>query len=545
MNHNGLVADVCIVGAGPAGLTLASELARRDLTIVLLESGAADFDAAANALNALEPPESQYATHSESRRRQLGGTAWKWNTMLGHSPAARFIRLDDVDFEARDWLPHSGWPFAASELAPFYQRAEALLGVDHRDDQAETAEAWFSLDASPVRTVVERFALAGIFTQRLPLKLGAASNVAVLTHSTVTGLVTDPTGVRVAGVRFVRPGGGSSEVRARVVVLAAGGIENARLLLMPDPLHPRGIGNSNDLVGRYFMDHHRLDWGNLEPERPELFDSAAIYDLAPGRGGYRMGKLTIAPQVLRSEQLLNSSLTVAPRHGAEHHRLVRLIRGLRSQTGARRLHTMMEIGREWKPASRLVDTGLRLAWHQRRWPAHIDAGMWSRMPRLAARFGAFKLLQIVEQSPHPENRVVLINARDGLDQPRVRVKCRLTSVDFDSMRRSRDLLAATFVRQQIGCALPNQELLLHNEGGIHHHMGTTRMHSDPRRGVTDSNAEVHDLRNLFVAGSSVFPTGGYANPTLTILALAIRLADHIAARTMEPTLTSVGAGSAT
>lgn len=502
--------------------------------MLLLESGGVDFDATANALNTLDPSESPYATHSESRRRQLGGTAHKWNTRLGNSWGARFIRLSGVDFEPRDWMPDSGWPFGLGDLEPYYDQAETLCGVSHQHDDMEAEGAWFGCVDSPLRTYVERFGLSRIFTHQIPSQLRAARRVVVVTHATVTELLTDPSGVRIEGVRFQRPGGATNMVTASVVVLAAGGIENARLLLLSRGVHQNGLGNNHDLVGRYFMDHHRLDWGILLPARPELFESAGVFDLMKSGHAFRMGKLTIGPAELRSHTLLNTSLQLTPRLSEEHHRVVELMRKLLSRNSGAKLQTMAALARNRKLVADVSDTGMRLAWHQRRFSGRIDEGMWSRLPRNGIRFGSFGLLQIIEQSPSPGNRVMLIDDRDSLGQPRVQVECRLQPLDIDSAQRARSLIAESFDRRHLGVVVANEGLPLQKKGGIHHHIGTTRMHVSPRKGVTDAKGEVHDVHNLFIVGSSVFPTGGYANPTLTILALALRTADCIGGRLTSP-----------
>jgi choline dehydrogenase-like flavoprotein len=509
---------------------MAARFAGQRLSVLLLESGGFNFDQAANDLNTIERSDSPYTTYGESRRRQVGGTAHLWNTRLGHAWGARFIRLSDVDLEARDCVPNSGWPFSVRELASYYDQAEAVCRAGHDDDEKEAEGAWFRCAESPVGTYVERFGLARVFTHDLPSQLHADQSVALVAHATVTELLTDPSGVRIAGIRYVRPGGTSDTVEASVVVLAAGGIENARLLLLSRAVHKSGLGNAHDLVGRYFMDHHRFDWGVLLPAHPDVFDGAHIFDLLPARRGFRMGKLTVAPAILRSAQLLNSSVQVTPRLSSEQYRIVTLARQLVARNGGGRLEALADLGRKWRLGAGIADTGLRLAWHQKRFPGRLDFGMWSRLPGRSARFAALRLLQIIEQAPCPDNRVRLIEARDSLGQPRVRVECGIQSGDIDSMFRTRSLIAAELDRKRIGRVAANDGLILQKTGGIHHHIGTTRMHASSRHGVTDANAEVHDVRNLFIVGSSVFPTAGYANPTLTILALAIRTADHIAHR---------------
>ena len=519
---------------------MGARLARTGLSVLLLESGGLDFDAAANALNRLDSSESLYAPRTHSRRRQLGGTAHLWNTRLRQQWGARLIRLDPVDFETRGWLPDSGWPFGIAAIDPFYNEAEALCGISHERDDDEAKGAWFGREDSPIRTYVERFAYGHVFTRDLPKQLKRARNVVVTTNATVTELVSDSSGVRIRGVMCERPGHLRKLVEASVVVLAAGGIENARLMLLSRDVHKKGLGNAHDLVGRYFMDHHRLDWGALVPERAAIIDSAGIFDLVQSKGSYRMGKLTVAPHVLRAEQLLNSSIELAPRLAEDQRRLLSFMRDFVSKPSANAIVTANTLGRSWRSTVGLAETAIQLGWRQGRFPGSVKRGMWSGLKGNHNRFGSFSLLQVIEQGPHDSNRVQLTNLRDELGQCRIQVDCQLHASDLDSVYRTRSLIKEELVRKQIGTVVGREDFCLHQVGGIHHHMGATRMHSSPHRGVTDPQGEVHGVRNLFVVGSSVFPTGGYANPTLTILALAIRTAAYVAQRLVEPAPIAVG-----
>jgi choline dehydrogenase-like flavoprotein len=166
---------------------------------------------------------------------------------------------------------------------------------------------------------------------------------------------------------------------------------------------------------------------------------------------------------------------------------------------------------------------------------NVARGGWSRLPANDRRFEVVDMVHQVEQAPDPNNRVTLGEQRDELGMPLARVSSQWSEVDLNSLRRNRRLLAEQLERAGIGRVIdPTADgpPSLHQLGGMHHHMGTTRMHVDPARGVVDSNLRVHGVDNLFVAGSSVFPTAGYANPTLTLLALSIRLADHLRGRTL-------------
>jgi choline dehydrogenase-like flavoprotein len=311
-------------------------------------------------------------------------------------------------------------------------------------------------------------------------------------------------------------------------VLAAGGIENPRLLLLSRSARPEGIGNRHDLVGRFFMDHHNVRSGFLVPASGRLLDAASLYDLRLVRGTPVMAKLRIAERVARAERLLNAAVRLEPGRASNRIRAVGALRRARREglTGGRQAAALARD--VVADAPRLVLAGLRtLAPRSRR-------GLygWSELRAKRWRFDGFHVEIQVEHAPDPANRVLLGEDRDPLGLPRAAIRWRWSDVDLASLRRVQAILADECARAGIGrLELPPADAPpeVTAPGGIHHHMGTTRMHPDERQGVVDADCRVHGVPNLFVAGSSVFPTGGYANPTLTIVALAIRLADHLKA----------------
>jgi choline dehydrogenase-like flavoprotein len=278
------------------------------------------------------------------------------------------------------------------------------------------------------------------------------------------------------------------------------------------------------------MDHHRINGGRLVPADPRLFDRAAIYDLRPVGGHYVMGKLTPTADLMRREGLLNSSTLLRPQPGPRTDAAVEAAK--RFASGLRRGRPdVTALGAALAGSPYLLGTGLRLARHQWRFPPDIGRGRWSFLPNNHRRFQSFELIHQCEQAPHPANRVTLGSERDHLGLPRASVRTRWSEADVHSIRRLHEVLEGYFSASGLGHVLRRQtdQPDLHNAGGMHHHLGTTRMHPDERRGVVDLDCRVHGTANLYVASGSVFPTGGYANPNLTIAALAIRLADRVKA----------------
>lgn len=527
--------DLCIVGGGPAGLALARELLGAPLQIGLVESGDVVFDPTLQRLNELEPGGTPLEPGADTRRRQLGGMANLWNTYIQRNQAAaRYLPLDAIDFEQRDWLPHSGWPFSRADLDPYYRRAAAQIGFGSELDGAGSIGAVRPLPLEPTvfTLTLERFQTAAGFTDAAVEMARRSDRWTVLTRSTVTEIVLASDGRSVDHLRVQSDAARGFTILPRYVVLATGAIENARLLLVSNRQRPAGVGNEHDLVGRYYMDHHRVNGGRLIPASPLLFARTQAYDLRRYDGQYRMGKITLADETLRREHLLNISTLLWPRPAAEMDQAVDAI-GPFLRAVRRGSPQALAIGRQVVGGWRyLLGTGVPLMWQQRRLHPDISRGGWSQLRRNAQRFTSFEIVHQCEQRPAPENRVQLGRTRDALGQLRAVVRLRWSELDIASIRRAQALLAEHVCRAGIGRIIAPpfaDDPELHGPPGIHHHMGTTRMHADPRQGVVAADLRVHGLGNLYIAGSSTFPTGGYANPTLTIVALSIRLADQLRA----------------
>lgn len=548
-----LDAELCIVGGGPAGLTLARALAGRERRVLVLESGgpAPAPDTQALAEGALVATAPTFPPLHESRARALGGTAHLWNSARAHGESGfRCGPLDPIDFERRDWLPHStGWPFGRETLDAYYERAQQACGLGPwAYDGAAWADASvrpLPLEAVGLTSSVWQFGAQHTFTGDARAELARRDDVHVYLHAGVTALETSADGATVTGLRVARPDGSTLTVRAGAVVLAAGGIENARLLLLSRGANAaqHGLGNEHDLVGRYFMEHQWVDAGTLVPADRTLFARAAFYDTRRVRGTLVTGKLDLAGDVLRRERLLNVSAALVPSHRLAHRVNWDAAEAFDDVLKhARRLRLppqpLRRLARTVRGADFVAVRILRRLSHDRlcRYletpPQLIPGCSWSDMPDLERRFHHFHVVLHCEQAPHPDNRIVLDERRDAFGVPRARLHWAWREADVDSVRRALRHLAGAVQRGGLGTlrvALDGDRPRLRYPG-LHHHMGTTRMHPDARHGVVDEQGRVHGVRNLWIAGCSVFPSGGYINPTLTIVALALRLADHLRAR---------------
>lgn len=514
--------DLCIVGAGPAGITIARELMGTRTRICLLDSGGRDVERRAQRHNRGESVGYPIRL-SRSRVRAFGGSSRLWGPAgtsrpLGLEEGLVVRPLDLIDFESRPGLPWSGWPFDRAHLEPWYASAQAVCQAGPYDYDPvgwEGAGPALPLADDAVGTTV--FVHGSATFDGYHAEVADAPNITLLQHATVTELLPDDQPDRVDRVRVRRDDGSGYFVKARVVVLAAGGIENPRLLLLSCRSHPTGLGNRYDLVGRYFAERLSGRSGHVVADRPELIDQAGFYGIRPARGTRVQGAFRVADAVQRERQLRNCAFFLLKRDASITAEGVRSVATLVKAAGRRPLAT------DVSGHLRNIVTGARSL-------AGLAAGS------IATRFGGGSgrpqvlVLRVQgEQAPNADSRITLGERTDDFGLPVARVDWRIDAADRASIRTSQELLDAALraaglgrVEHMLGAEHP--PMLFE---GNHHHLGATRMHADPRRGVVDADLKIHGVRNVYVAGSSVFPTYGSSNPTLTIVALALRLADHI------------------
>lgn len=529
--------DVCIAGAGVAGITLAREFVAAGFDTCIVESGGLKPDKATQSLYYGENIGLPYYPLDTARGRFFAGTAHYWGVKLpGQGMGVRLRALDPIDFEHREWVPHSGWPFDKSHLDPYYERAHRFLKIgpysyetaDWADPDSRPA---FSFTGDRVRTAMFQFARREIFFKDFRDEIDRAPRIRTLLHGNVVEIETAESGSAVTGFRVACLNGNRFRVEARLFILATGGIEVPRMMLLSNAVWKTGIGNANDLVGRFFMEHPHLWTGNFIPASVAVSNAMGLYEVHRRNGTHVMGKITIGEKTLREEKLLNWVTSIHPDFQLSYnHYLGHNTRGVSAY-------------REFKKAvmkERRISSKILL--HLR--DMILDGKSIARGVYRKFR-GAFKrdfersrhvavcwLNPMVEQAPNPESRVVLGEELDDLGQRRANLDWRLTPLDTYTFTRAQEILDEELRRAGLG------QLIIHtraneiprNLHGGWHHMGTTRMHGNPKLGVVDGHCRVHGIDNLYIAGASVFPTSGYANPVLTTVAIVIRLADHIKQR---------------
>ncbi len=523
--------DVCIVGAGAAGIAMALEFAGKPVDVVLLEGGGLQPDAATQALYGGENVGLAHEPPNESRSRYLGGSTNCWGGWCRP--------LDAIDFEERPWVEDSGWPISRDDLLPYYKRSHTLLELgdfnydaDHWSAEiARQKAALFPLAGLELRNVINQLSPPTRFGAVYRSQLSGASNVKTFLYANATEILTDETASEARGVGVRTLSGNNFAVSAKIVVLAAGGIENARLLLLSNSVETAGLGNKRDLVGRYYMDHPRLQSTRLliaDAQRYRPLYDATLHRIHRGRGpGKRRleAHLAPAPDTQRRMRLLNSRTYLVARHGDDVSKSYFALKGLQ-----RTLYGRRQFGYPLAKVSRDVLRQLPiLLAHAPRTALTVAEVLLN--PILNNR--EFSLETVLEPAPNRESRVTLAEDRDQLGLNQVRVDWRLTQQDQDHFKTLNSLIVEGLARS--GVATPVEPRSAEPDPwpgkivGCWHHMGTTRMHQDPAKGVVDPDCRLHGVHNLFVAGSSVFPTVGSDSPTITLVALALRLSARIVA----------------
>ena len=529
--------DVCIIGSGPAGLTIARELSRSGQRVCILESGGQKLEADAQDLNKgmVDSPQGyREQTLREGRRRQFGGSAHLWNHELrGESTQhIRYVSFDEIDFEHRDWIPESGWPFDRSALLPFYEHAQEICGIGSFEVLKQTALAetnhlqpWTT---ERLESAISQFGSSDIFLDTYRQVLSKDTQVTIILHAVLLEFEMDSLSRTITGAQVAGANGKNFTVQAKRFILAAGGLENARILLLQEKLQPGGLGNQNDMVGRCYMDHPSLTLGTLTPHSTTTFAKAAFYDQHNVAGHSIMGKLHIRPEIMRREKMLNICAVLVPHFKNLRSNIPDVLRQLFTK-GPRFIWQHFG-GKQTENYSAPANGEAHQSMRQRLLQGYYGECFcgWSRLNALENRFNEFGVRSLVEQSPDRSNRIVLQEERDGYNQRKTKVIWRWNEVDLRSIRRAQEIFAGELASFGRFTPVPEnagpQPRLFYSP---HHFMGTTRMHTDPKNGVVNADGRVHDVSNLYVAGSSVFPTSGFANPTFTMIALALRLAKHL------------------
>jgi choline dehydrogenase-like flavoprotein len=533
-------ADICIVGAGAAGITLAQEFAGSPVTVCLLESGDLDFNWQTQSLYTGANVGLRYFDLDVCQIRYFGGNTNAWGGWCRP--------FDAIDFSHRSWVPNSGWPFPAAELRHYYREAHALCQIagDDYDPGRAAAEIGHArarllpFDPRKLETSVYRFSAPTRFGQVYREAVRKAANIRCYLNANVLKIRTTDDARTATELSVGTLSGTRFSVTAKHFVLAAGGIENTRLLLLSNDVVANGLGNQNDLVGRFFMEHPHTKRRLIARARamPSAFYGLTFRDRALS------ARLSLPVALQEQEELLNYSGNIHPVYFGHN---------TPGWLAFRKLVLSIDSARQSDPYVRFPPYGRRgLTLSE-----VFDIARQFDRVTLAAflqyfqpdRFiSGFVLESKSEQAPNPDSRVSLDHARDAFGLNRVKLDWRMLPIDRRTVVRAEEIIGEELQRLGIGTLAPLDPAEIEGwptnlEGGWHQ-IGTTRANDDPKRGVVDANGKMHGMANLFVAGSSVFPTGGAAPPTLTIVAMALRLAGHLRRKLGMPARSELAAPAA-
>ncbi len=511
-------ANVCIIGAGAAGILLATQLAEQGLSVVLLEAGGLQLEARSQGIYRTELAGQRYTGTTRGRFRTLGGSTTQWGGQL--------LELDDFDFEPRKHVKGSGWPIKKADLIPFYVRAMRFAGLRlaEREDHRVWARLGLSIcDLGPeFRMKYSRWCPERDFAVLQRTMLRDSSRLQGLYHANVIGFVLNDSSSAIEGVRVRGYEGAETVITADRYVLSLGGIETNRLLLQPVKGNP-APWQKNGLLGQHFQDHISL---NGIPIKEVSTQPAARYFGYATLNNFRYhNKIHLSLQEQVKAGSLNVAGTIGPWRKDQPERdaaivmLREVVRKGRRPTAA-----------EWGPAARYLP-GLT-------WEA-LSQRLLGELPDDGPEWKRLMLTVHSEQSPQSASLITLTEEQDALGLLRAKVDWRISDQELLTLRtyvkRAMDVFAARrFARVVPPKGFFEDDALVRSMcTDSYHHMGGTRMSGDSQTGIVDTDLKVHGVDNLFVCSSSVFPTGGFSNPTLTILALAIRLGDHLRDKTVS------------
>ncbi|MGR9085630.1 MAG: FAD-dependent oxidoreductase [Gammaproteobacteria bacterium] len=536
---------VCVIGAGAAGCTLALELARNGIDVILLEAGAqAAGKRPDDDLEGHIATERHHAPLDECRGRQLGGTTALW--------VGRCVPMDPIDLDRRDYVKGSGWPIRFEELARHYPRANYYCHAG--DDAYDVATALSNAPSAIVPGFVdddivtcsrlERWSLPTHFGKHYRSELIGQKNIRLLVNSFCTRIELSPVERIVNSLTVATEPGKHFRVSADFYVVAGGGLETTRLLLASNSVDGEGIGNTSGHLGRYYMGHL---FGSIAEIDFSGDPRQTIYGFERDRQGvYCRRRFWLTPEAQKKEKILNTAFWLTnpaaanPKHGSGILSAAYLALNL---PYLRDILAPPAIRKAFRGAPRQDPI----------WPHLVNilsdfpnTAVFStqflikrliprrRIPALFIpnRFNRYDLHYHAEQTPQWSNRVSLLDQCDRFGMPRLRVEFGYSAQDVDSVLRAHQVLADQLeTHQKVGTLAYKQgdlrTMILDQARDGFHQIGTTRMSVDEREGVVDTDCKVHGVENLYLCSSSVFPTSGQANPTLTIVALAIRLADRL------------------
>lgn len=490
--------DICIIGAGAAGISMALEWMNTKYKVILLEGGGFEYNEQVQQLYDGKTTGQRYYPLKSSRLHYFGGTTGHW--------AGYCSTFDEIDFKKRDWVPHSGWPIKRADLDPFYARAQKNVdlgpynySVDYWQKQFPSYKPLLP-NNDVVWNKMWQFSPPTRFGKKYKDTIVNAGNIHLYTYANVIDIKANENVSAIEGVTVKNYTGKQHTVKAKLFVSACCSIQNARLLLASNKQAPKGLGNDNDNVGRYFMEHLEIKSAELWLTKP---DPLLLYMLDFTNPKPR-AEMAITAAKQEEFRILNGTTSLTP----------------------------LSLARKFKP---MIDLWTNDTKKNQDMFKTLEADDSPKVPQNG--YTSYELFTRIEQAPNPESRVTLDTEKDSLGMPRAALHWVLTPLEKRSIRKIYELLGQEVGKTGVGRVRLMEYLWDEKDeswpeftGGGWHHMGTTRMSDDPKTGVVDANCKVHGIDNLYMAGASCYVTAAAPNPTLTLIALTLRLSDHLKER---------------
>jgi len=507
-------ASVVIVGSGFAGQEVARALVEKGIDTLILEAGGPNMDQSAGIAEtagsektSTNPKTMKFNKHLSPELRnnvqvqQFGGLSTLWS--------GKWKALEPCDFYNREDLGHAGWPIDYADIEPFYRGVAKDFGLDiQRPSSYRNEEAKVSSDLKFPFHIEEKN----------PTRLNSSSlevldgpgNLDVLFNSFVVNITQSDDLGSVTTLQVKDKTGVMHNISAEHFVLAIGGIQIPRLLLASNKQSPNGVGNTNDLVGRYFMDHPKTKVGRFIPSGETVLPNGFHPDKTSDQ--FQQLSISLSNTVLEHDGLPNHNAYLWPVYGHSLNYPHDEMQSLKAEIKKRNVVAMFS-------------SIFRMAMH----PKKVGAVLQNILKKGPLPISHYSLMMYLEQLPNPESRVLLVDTQDQNGVPRAQVKQQFLPSEERLLWRFVEKLGRVIQEAGLGkIEIENVKPTLDEFSGANHFMGTTRMSTDPDGGVVDANCTVWGIDNLHIASASVFPTGGNANPTLSLVALSRRLGHHLA-----------------
>ncbi|RUM92880.1 MAG: hypothetical protein DSZ28_09150 [Thiothrix sp.] len=540
-SDDSLSCDVCIIGAGPVGLSVAREFIDSDLKVVFLESGGITLGGHADDLS--EPAsDAVYGTTSFiTNVRHYGGNSNAWNIIRNDGVmGVRFATFQEVDFQSRPGIEDSGWPIGPEDLAPYIRRAAENWNLapdgfspsaQYRTEVLDMIEVGGKLETS-----MFQFPDAAHARENFRKLINAAPNIVTYYHATACRLVPDASGKRVESV-IIKPSADKEIlIAARQFIVSSSSMGSCQLLLSSPTGRGYVFGNSGDSLGRYMIDHPLINGGQIILKDRAFLDDMLLFDIDERLGAFSMGYLHLSTALARGEKLPNLNMMLFPRHEGQSKVSAELSMHKRAHGAAVRCRNALL--RKQIPAVKdvfhaIVGSPLILGDIVRLYTdPHVNLGRggWTKKGPPSKRYDRLEVLHLAEQLPHRENRMYLSAETNRLGKRKITFDYRLHDADIKAFKRAQHVMAQAVKESGLGefeitfADTDEIDLVTMSCG---HHMGTMRMGTDPASSVVDANCKVHETDNLYVASTGTIPAGGSANPTFTAITLGLRIADRL------------------